>query len=130
VLKYVCLFVSFPPSADHHFPTGGLTLKLNQPQLFYPDRKFRDHYSSADDNLRKAVGFGGHSGFQLFQVMFLMRKYRNATILAEHVARELGAARTHGAVLRSVENIVKWMEAIPGLDTGLKVKVSGRINGQ
>jgi ribosomal protein S3 len=79
--------------------------------------------------LARAVG-GGHSNLQLFQVIFLMRKYRNASLLAEHVAREIGAAKSHSGVLRSIEQVVRRMESIPGLDTGLMIKVSGRINGQ
>lgn len=101
---------------------------MNQPMLFYPERKFRQHYADTDPNLSRAIS-GGHSSLQLFQVIFLMRKYRNATILAEHIAREIGNAKSHSSVLRQVENVVKWMEAIPGLDTGLMIKVSGRING-
>jgi len=113
----------------HHFPASHqLTVKLNQPQLFYPERKFRQHYAMADPFLARAVS-GPHSNLQLFQVIFLMRKYRNASLLAEHVAREIGAAKSHSAVLRSIENQVKRMESIPGLDTGLMIKVSGRING-
>lgn len=101
---------------------------MNQPMLFYPERKFRQHYADTDPNLSRAIS-GGHSSLQLFQVIFLMRKYRNASILAEHIAKEIGGTKSHSSVLRQVENLVKWMEAIPGLDTGLMIKVSGRING-
>jgi len=113
---------------SHHFPSGGITLKLNSPQIFYPDRKFRSHYTSLDESLRMSVN-RSISNFQLFQVVFLMRKYRNASIMAEHVAKEVGAARNHTQLIKGLENMVKWMEVIPGLDTGIRIKISGRING-
>lgn len=111
-----------------HFPSQNITIKLNQPQLYYPERRFKQHYAGANAELRKATST--HAGFQLFQVVFLMRKYRNAGILCEHIAKELGLARSQTMVLRHVEHMMKCLDAMPGMDTGVRIKVSGRINGK